>query len=212
MNNAGLIIVISGPSGSGKSTVIREILAQRTDCTRSVSYTTRLRRPYEVNGVHYRFISRTQFEEGIASGRFLEWAEVHGEYYGTDRYEIERTLESGRHVIMDIDVNGGENIRKIYPDQAVLIFLHPPSPEELRRRLRARGTDDYQSIERRLARYPFEKSRGDNYDYLLVNEDLNRTVAEIMEIIDRHAAQLKAKAESVRNQQPTIERRKSQYE
>lgn len=181
----GCLVVLSAPSGGGKSTVIKEIVRRRPDFTYSVSATTRPRRQYETDGVHYHFLSREEFETGIHEGRFLEWEEVHGDLYGTDRHPIDSAVSEGRNVLLDIDVNGGERVAAAFPE-TILIFLYPPSLDELRRRLRARGADDESAIERRLARYPMEKEKGDRYPHRIVNEDIEVTIEAIMSIIESY--------------------------
>ncbi len=182
----GRLVVLSGPSGSGKSTVIREILERRKDCVYSISSTTRPMRDYEVNGREYRFLTREEFFRNRQEDRFIEWSEVHGEFYGTVREEVENELTHGRHILFDIDVIGGERIRSCYPE-SILIFLYPPSVEELRRRLRLRECDDEKAIEKRLSRYPFEKAKGDKYPFRIVNDDLEQTIAQVLKIIDNES-------------------------
>lgn len=160
----------------------------------SISFTTRLIRNYETDGEHYYFISREQFEQDIERNKFVEWAEVHGELYGTQRALIESEISKGNHLMMDIDVNGGEAISLAFPE-ALLIFLSPPSIEELRRRLRNRGTDSDEAIEKRLSRYPFESRRGDKYHYRIVNDDLDNTIDQIMNIMDNNV--LKSETETI---------------
>lgn len=179
--------MLSAPSGGGKSTVIKEILRRRRDFTYSVSCTTRPKRNYEVEGVHYHFLTRAEFERRIAAGRFVEWAEVHNDLYGTDHAIIEQALCEGRNVLLDLDVNGGENITLAFPD-SVLIFLYPPSLDELRRRLRLRGSDDEAAIERRLSRYPMEKAKGNIYPFRIINDNLETTVGKVLEILDKESA------------------------
>lgn len=176
-------MVITGPSGSGKSTVIREILRKRPQAVLSVSHTTRPKRNYEQDGVHYYFTTRERFLEWAKSSRLLEWEEVHGELYGTDREAVERELDAGKTVIFDIDVKGGESIKSHYPE-TILIFLYAPSLEELRSRLSHRGTDTPEAIEKRLSRYEFEKVWGDKYPHRILNRDLEQTVAEILKLMD----------------------------
>lgn len=183
MSNRGILVVLSGSSGSGKSTIIRALLKRRSDLVRNISTTTRAPRKYEQDGEHYHFVTRQQFQDGISAGRFLEWEEVHGQLYGTDKQFIASQTAQGRHILFDIDVKGGASLKRFYPD-TILIFIYPPSVEELRRRLRLRGTEDHTGIERRISRYHFEKSKGDNYPYRIINDNLEITISEVLTIID----------------------------
>ena len=179
------MIVLSAPSGGGKSTVIKEILKRRPDFSYSISCTTRQIRHYEIEGVHYHFLTEDEFKRRVAEGRFIEWEEVHGNLYGTDREIIEASLAAGKNVLLDIDVNGGEALTQSFPD-SLLIFLYPPSIEELRRRLKLRGSDDDESIERRISRYTMEKEKGDAYPFRIVNDDLEKTIEAVLQLIEQH--------------------------
>ncbi|RUM88612.1 MAG: guanylate kinase, partial [Thermovibrio sp.] len=145
----GLLIVISAPSGTGKTTLVHMLLKEFPDLEFSVSYTTRPPRPGEVDGRDYHFVDRKTFERMIEEGDFLEWAEVYGNLYGTSRTQVLKALNEGKDVILDIDTQGALQVKKNFPE-AVLIFILPPSLKELERRLRNRGTDDEETIERRL--------------------------------------------------------------
>jgi guanylate kinase len=182
----GPLIILSGASGSGKSTVLERLL-ETTDLPLrlSVSATTRPPRPGEQDGVHYHFWTREQFEAERASGAFLEWAEVHGRYYGTLRREVEPFRERGMGVLLDIDVQGAEQVRRSCPD-AVLVFLQTASETDLEARLRKRGTESEESIRQRLANAQRELSRIGEYDYRVVNDDLDKAVAELKAIVRRH--------------------------
>jgi len=184
LNKRGRLVVLSAPSGGGKSTVIKEILKRHPDFIYSVSSTTRPKRNYEVEGFHYYFLTRAEFEQGITENRFIEFEEVHGDLYGTDRRMIEKALNEGKNILLDLDVNGGDWISHQYPG-TILIFLYPPSIEELRERLRRRGADDETTIEKRLSRYPMEKAKGDRYPHHIVNENLEDTIERVLEIIDK---------------------------
>ena len=179
------LIILSGPSGCGKSTVVRHLLARGDLPLRvSVSATTRAMRDGEAAGVSYHFWDRGRFERERGLGGFLEWAEVHGNLYGTLRAEVEPYREQGTGVILVIDVQGAERVRQACPD-AVSIFLEPPSPEVLEQRLRGRGTEDEATIQRRLDVARRELARAGEYQYRVVSDDLDRTVAEVHDIIRR---------------------------
>lgn len=183
MSKKGRLIIISAPSGCGKSTVIQKILQLRPDYAYSISSTTREPRDYEIDGVNYHFLSHEEFQKRLENGEFVENFEIHGQLYGTERSSIQKQLNVGHNVLLDIDVNGGEAIRDIYPD-SILIFLEPPSTTELKKRLIKRGTDDKKAIERRLSRYPMELEKGNKYPHKVVNDDLEQTVKEVLKIID----------------------------
>lgn len=184
----GKIIVISAPSGSGKSTIINTILEEGCfDMDFSVSATNRHPRQGETNHVHYHFLTTEEFQNAIESGQFIEWEEVYpGRYYGTLRSEIDRMLRKGRNVILDIDVHGALNVKKIYGDTACTIFIEPPSINELRRRLEQRGTDDAERINTRVNRAEYELSLAPKFDVRIVNDDLARAVEATKEVIAAH--------------------------
>ncbi len=180
----GPLIILSGPSGSGKSTVVRRLLDSFGARMRlSVSATTRPGRRGEVDGVDYHFWTRERFEEAKARDGFLEWAEVHGNCYGTLRSEVEPYLDRGIGVLLDIDVQGAEQVRARCPDH-VSIFVKPPSLEELERRLRGRGTESEEAIQRRLANARKELARAGEYQHQVVNDVLERCVAELRQLIE----------------------------
>ena len=185
MSRTPRLFVVSGPSGAGKGTLVSLVREQRPDLGLTVSATTRQPRPGEVDGVSYHFLSKEEFASRVEAGEFLEWANVHGNCYGTLRSEVDRNLEAGRSVILEIDVQGALNVRKVYPD-AVLVFIEPPSAEELERRLRGRGTEDEASIQMRLANATKELGYADSYDVRIVNDDLDRAVAELAHVIDTY--------------------------
>ncbi len=176
------LVVLSAPSGAGKTTICKKLVERNPDFRISVSATTRPPRPGEQDGVDYFFISPQEFQQKIRKGEFLEYEQVHGNYYGTLRQKVEHLLDSGFTVLFDIDVNGALKIKQQYPD-AILIFIRPPSLEELKRRLRNRKTEDPQEIEKRLQRLPEEYQKAVFFDYEVVNDDLLRTLLTIEKII-----------------------------
>jgi guanylate kinase len=182
----GPLVILSGPSGSGKSTVI-ELLRRQTDLPLrlSVSATTRAPRPAEVDGVNYFFWTRERFFANRDAGAFLEWAQVHGEYYGTLRGEVDSHRERGVGVILDIDVQGAEQVRKSCPD-CVTIFLRASSWEVYEQRLRKRHTEDPATIARRLETAKGELARAGEYQYQVVNDDLEEAVGQLNAIVHRH--------------------------
>lgn len=179
------LFVISAPSGTGKTTVIKRLLSRIPSMQLSVSVTTRAPRPGERDGFDYHFIDDRKFEEMKKAGDLLEWAVVHGACYGTPRRPIEKWLKEGNNVILDIDVQGAASIRRSFKD-AVLIFLLPPSREELIRRITSRGANSVDDLELRLKNADIELSKKDMYDHHVVNDDLDMTVDAIMGIIGSH--------------------------
>jgi guanylate kinase len=177
------LIILAGPSGSGKSTIIARLLEERKLPLRlSVSATTRPPRSYEREGVHYYFWTREQFQKQVQAGAFLEWAEVNGQYYGTLRREVDDYRERGIGVLLDIDVQGAAQVRACYPD-CLSIFLRASSWETYEQRLRKRGTESEEQIARRLATAKRELERIGEFDHVVVNDDLERAVAEVRQLI-----------------------------
>jgi guanylate kinase len=176
-------IILSSPSGGGKTTIAHKLLAMRQDVGYSVSCTTRPPREGEVQGRDYHFLSAKEFKTGQKAGKFAESAEVHGHLYGTLRAEVERVLSSGKHVIMDIDVQGSRQFAAAFPD-SVLIFILPPSAKALIDRLEARGTEDPKSLIRRFRSAIDELKAIDLYQYVVVNDEVDSAVAAISNIIE----------------------------
>jgi guanylate kinase len=177
-----VLMAVSGPAGVGKGTIVKTIIQRRDDVVESVSCTTRLPREGEIDGKHYFFITKEEFLRRIEEKDFLEYDEHFGNYYGTPRSFVEKTLET-KSVILEIDVVGALNVKKVFPE-CVLVMIAPPSVEELKRRLIGRGSEDEESLKTRLARLDFELSQKDKYDYFIVNDDLETAILEVEQIID----------------------------
>jgi len=169
----GLLFVLSSPSGAGKSTIARMLLETDDGIAMSVSATTRPKRPGELDGVHYHFVSDAQFDDMIANHEFLEWAHVFGHRYGTLKQEVMNVIEGGRDVLLDIDWQGTQQLKQVDPD-IVRVFILPPSMTELRRRLTHRGTDSDDVVRRRMDRAASEISHWAEYDYVLINNDAEK--------------------------------------
>jgi guanylate kinase len=184
IEHRGLMLILSSPSGAGKTTLTRMLLQDAAvDLTLSVSVTTRPRRSSEVDGIHYHFISVEEFERIRAAGDLLEWAQVHGNYYGSPRRPVEAILAQGRDMLFDIDYQGTQQIQKAAPEDVVTVFLLPPSMRELKARLERRAEDAADAIGRRLAAAREEINRWAIYDFVLVNEDLQHCYREVLAIL-----------------------------
>ena len=191
------VFIISAPSGSGKTTLVSRLLASLPDLLFSVSYTTRKPRGHEVDGQSYRFVSRQDFEAMIARGEFLEWAEVFGNYYGTHRGFLEEAQTQGRDLVLDIDVQGARQLRSRIPE-AVSVFILAPSRMILEQRLRARGEDREDVIERRLRDAADEIRNYQQYDYILINRDLDDSDATLSAIVRAERARRTRIEEEIR--------------
>ena len=178
----GLLFVISGPSGVGKGTLLQHLIKEIPDLNFSISVTTRPPRPGEVHGVHYFFVSKEEFYRMRDEGRLLEWAEVHGNLYGTPKEFVMSKLADGHDVIMDIDVQGGKKVLTQMPD-SVSVFIIPPSLDELRRRLIHRGTEDEKTIELRLRNAIWELGHAEHYRYIVMNDKLTDAIEKLKAII-----------------------------
>lgn len=179
------VVVLSAPTGGGKTTIAQALAARRRDVSCSVSATTRAPRPEERDGVSYFFISRTEFQRRARADAFLEWAEYAGELYGTLRHEVERILAAGRHVVLAIEVDGARQVRRVYPPPAsISVFIIPPSASSLLERIAGRKTEQGDALARRLERAVEEMRAASTYDYVVVNDALDRAVRQIEQIID----------------------------
>jgi len=178
----GTLFVVSAPSGAGKTTLVHRLITNDPQVRLSVSYTTRAPRPGEIDGVHYHFITREQFQSLIDQGAFLEWAEVHGNAYGTGRAWVERELAAGRDVLLEIDWQGARQVKAVFP-KLVTIFILPPSIAELQARLRRRGTDSEAVIAQRLANAHQELSHVDEFDYAIINDILDNAAAQLQAVV-----------------------------
>ncbi len=182
MNKKGQLIVVSGPSGVGKGTVLKEYLNSRDGIAYSVSATTRQPRPGEENGIHYYFLSREEFERTAAEGGMLEYASYNGNYYGTPKAPVEQQRNQGNDVVLEIEVQGALQVKKSCPD-ALLIFVAPPSFEELKNRLAGRQTEDAKTVENRLNIARQELMCAGEYDYIIVNDTVEQAVQRLGQII-----------------------------
>ena len=178
----GLILVISAPSGAGKTTLCKRLLQASSSFISSVSFATRRPRKNEIEGVDYYFVSQKEFRKMIEERRFVEWAEVHGYLYGTSAKLLDQAVKEEKDVLLEVDVKGGAQIKKNYP-QAVLIFLLPPSWQELTKRLANRRTEAEEKVAERIKRAKREIEYAPHYDYLIVNDDINRALEDLLAII-----------------------------
>jgi guanylate kinase len=179
----GIMLIVSSPSGAGKTTLTRNLLEQEDNVSLSISVTTRERRPSEIDNVHYRFISKRQFENMRDSDDLLEYAEVHGNYYGTPREPVEAALSAGKDVLFDIDWQGTQQVYRKMRDDVVSVFVLPPTADELKHRLERRAEDTPDVIARRLRNAAEEIPHWTEYDYVLVNRDLDKSFARLRSIL-----------------------------
>jgi guanylate kinase len=178
----GLLLVLSSPSGGGKTTLCRRLVRELANIDTSISYTTRPPRGAEQDGVDYHFVEEQVFDEMVVEDRLAEWATVHGHRYGTSRETVERALARGEDLVFDIDWQGGYQLQDRYPEDTVLVFVVPPSMKELARRLRGRGTDAEEVIRRRLEAARGEMRHSDRYDFVVVNDDLDRAYDDLRSV------------------------------
>lgn len=190
----GRLFIVSGPSGVGKSTVLKALLERRDNARFSISATTRPIREGETDGVHYHFVSVETFRDWIAREEFLEYAEYVGHFYGTPRKFVEAALDAGQDIILDIEIQGAMQVKKRMPD-AVKIFIGPPSWDELERRLKARGTNSKEDIEKRLVRAKVEVQTAHTYDYFVMNDSVENAVRELDAIMTAEHCKPKARME-----------------
>ncbi|HEY6246419.1 MAG TPA: guanylate kinase [Pyrinomonadaceae bacterium] len=183
----GILYVVSSPSGGGKGTLIRRVLDVVPDLSYSVSYTTRAPRNGEVDGREYFFVDRERFEEMIAAGEFLEWANVHGHLYGTARQQVKDEIERGKDIVLEVDVQGAASVKRLGLD-SVSVFILPPSLETLRARLLMRGTDSDEELRVRLANAPAELRQYSNFDYVIFNDHVERASAQLAAIVSAERA------------------------
>ena len=184
MSRRGLLVVVSGPSGVGKDTVLHRVFELDASLSYSVSYTTRQPRPGEVDGRDYSFVDDAEFDRMIGAGDLLEWEPVHTHRSGTGRSRVEDALDQGRDIVLNIDVKGGVEIRRLVKDP-LLVFLAPPSLEELDRRRRSRGTEGAAELEKRASDAQIEMGYSDQYDAVVVNDDVDRAAKEILKLIEQ---------------------------
>ena len=182
MKNLKKLIIITGPSGVGKGTVVKELLDRNNDIWLSISATTRNPRVGEKDGLNYYFISEERFKDMIDKKEFLEWAQFAGNYYGTPLSTVNEKIEKGFIVLLEIEVEGAKQIKEKFPE-SLSIFLLPPSKEELEKRIRNRGTEKEEAIDRRLSRANYEIASSDQFDFVLTNHDVDETVKEVFKII-----------------------------
>ena len=180
----GKLLIFAAPSGAGKSTIVNFIMQQELNTHFSISSTTREPRPHERNGVEYFFISKEEFEKAIQDDEFVEYEEVYsGTYYGSRKSQVEKQLQNGENVVFDVDVNGAMAIKRHYADEALSVFIMPPSKEELKKRLINRGTDSLQTIEKRMKRVDYELQQAEFFDHVVVNDNLEQAQQKVLALV-----------------------------
>ena len=180
----GKVIIVSAPSGAGKTSIVRHLLEQVPELKFSISATTRPKRDYEIDGKDYYFLTPEQFKERLANDEFLEWQEVYADqFYGSLKSEVERIWSNGQTVIFDVDVLGGLNIKKFYGDEALSVFIEPPTLEELMNRLKKRGTETEESLKKRLDKAEYELSFAPQFDKIVLNDDLATAQQEMIDLV-----------------------------
>lgn len=194
----GILFVVSAPAGCGKDTILEQALSRNINLHYSVSATTRAMRPGEVDGVSYHFKTHEQFEEMIAKNELLEHTEYCGNYYGTPRQTVEEMLENGKNTVLKIEIEGAANVKKLFPE-AVLIFILPPSMQELERRLRNRGTEDEPTIQKRLEQAKTELSYAKNYDYAITNSDVEKAVDDLIAVVTAEGFKISRNTKLIEN-------------
>lgn len=179
-----MLFIISAPSGAGKTTIVREVMKQIPDLVFSVSATTRKKRDYEIDGKDYFFITKEEFERKIKEGEFVEYEKIFdGNYYGTLKSFVDNLIKENKDIIFDVDVMGALSLKNYYKDKAVLIFLEPPDKEEVKRRLIARGTETEEQIKNRLERFEIEMAKMKYFNYIILNDNLEKAVKELVNLI-----------------------------
>jgi guanylate kinase len=211
VSKTGRLFILSAPSGAGKTTLCRALMEHFKDMLYSVSYTTRDLRKGEFNGVDYHFISKDDFVVKIREGKWAEWAEVHGNYYGTSAVFLNDALASGKNVLLDIDVKGTRQILKRYPD-SITIFIMPPSLDILRFRMESRGADSREVIERRMINAEREISQRSFYKHVIVNDNLLKAVTELISIVEMYGKGGRRKAGEGTRREARGERRNSKFD
>lgn len=188
---AGHLYIVAAPSGAGKTTLVRMLLENDSGIRLSISYTTRAPRPGEQDGREYNFVDMATFQGMVGRGEFIEWAEVHGNCYGTSRPWIEAEMAAGRDVLLEIDWQGAQQVKKLFP-AAIGVFVLPPSMPELERRLSGRGTDSAEVIARRLAAAQDEMRHVPEFDYVIINDELQRALADLLSVVRASRLRLEA--------------------